>query len=100
MTRELLRGLVATPMLRRLGFLGCLLASASADAPTCCACSPPASPPPPAGDQCAGDYGSTVGGKPCCGQARLERDPEPAPEPEPNPDPGPGPGPSLALALA
>ena len=56
-------------MLRPLGFLGCLLASTSADAPTCCACSPPASSPPPAEVQCAGDYGSTVGGKPCCAQA-------------------------------
>ena len=48
---------------------GCLLAGASADAPTCCACSPPASP--PLEYQCAGDHGSTVGGKPCCGQSGL-----------------------------
>merc|ERR1719424_1764394 len=56
--------------MRRLGFLCCLLAttSTSADAPTCCACSPPSSPPPPAEVQCAGDYGSTVGGKSCCAQ--------------------------------
>ena len=47
----------------------CLLAGASADAPTCCACSPPASP--PLEYQCAGDHGSTVGGKPCCGQSGL-----------------------------
>ena len=46
-----------------------LLAGASADAPTCCACSPPASP--PLEYQCAGDHGSTVGGKPCCGQSGL-----------------------------
>ena len=47
----------------------CLLAGACADAPTCCACSPPASP--PLEYQCAGDHGSTVGGKPCCGQSGL-----------------------------
>ena len=50
-----------------MGWLCCVLAGASTDA-TCCACSPPASPPPPAEVECAGDYGSTVGGNSCCGQ--------------------------------
>lgn len=61
------RALGISSLRRFLGLLGgCLLAGASADAPTCCACSPPASP--PLEYSCAGDYGSTVGGKPCCGQ--------------------------------
>jgi hypothetical protein len=53
----------------RLQLLACILAAIrAAENEECCACQPPASPPPPSKNECAGNHGIKVGGKPCCGQ--------------------------------